>query len=283
MKRILVMCIVVVLLGGALALSQRVPTPEEKGRAAVIKLFQSLSEPQKKVAALAWTDNARGAIRFPTEGTGTPISQMSAEQKMLVDDLLRATLSDFGLKRCQEMGGTGRVTFFGTPKDGERFACRIDKNNHLTLFHTEFGKEPGGEFGPIVLGAKGAGVATVWIEEDKLAQELAAALTPDDAKKIKGKGILIGELSEKPRLQARKLLEQRLAIFSTVSRKVADDAIGHDGGIDKLRIVLTGDAGKSINDGGNFSWTITSASFSCNWQFAGKNHPHMTLKAKRPG
>ncbi len=282
MKRILLMGIVFVLFGAALALSQRGPTPDETARAAALKLFQSLTGPQKKEAARDWNDTSRGLIRFATEGTGTPISQMSDEQKKLVDDLFRSLLSDFGLKRCLEMGGKGRVTFYGNP-DAGRFACRIDKNNHLTLVHIEFGKEPGGEFGPIVLGAKGAGEATIWVEEDKLALEFAAALTADDAKKIKGKGLLIGELSEKPQLQARKLLEQRLAVFSAVGRKVLDDAIRHDGGVDKLRIVLGGDAGKSIDDGGNYSWSITSASFSCAWQFAGKSHPHMTLKAKRPG
>jgi len=82
--------------------------------------------------------------------------------------------------------------------------------------------------------------------------ELAAALSKEEAKQLKGKGMLIGELSETPRLHAGKLLEQRLAVFSPMNRKVVDDAIRRDGGVDKLRLVLTGDASKSIDEGGYY-------------------------------
>jgi hypothetical protein len=280
MKRIIVIGMVCILLGGALALSQRTSTPDEVGRETAAKLFRSLSEPQKKQAARDWSDKERGVIRFATEATGAPISFMTKEQKEMVDQLFRSLLSDFGLKRCLEMGGMGRVTFYGKPGDGERFAVRIDKNNHLTLVYTEFGREKGGDFGPIALGAKGAGEATIWVEEDKLALELAAALTPEDDQRIK-KGLPIGALSDKACLQARKLLEQRLAIFAPPGRKTLDDSIRHDGGVDKLNIYLAGDASKSIDAGGTYHWAISSPSFRCDWQFHGKHHPHMTLKAKR--
>jgi hypothetical protein len=271
-------------LGGTL-LSNWPASADDASRAAAVQLFQSLTASQRQEAARDWDDKERNAIRFVTEKTGTPISKMSDEQKKLVDDLMRTVLSEFGWKRCLEMGGSGRVTFFGTPGGrGERFACRIDKNAHLTLMYVEFGKEPGGEFGPICLGAKGAGVETVWVEDDRLALALAANLSPDDAARIKdkkSKGIAIGELSDQARSRARGLLEQRLAIFSPPSRKIVDDAIQSDGGVDKLRIHLVNDASKSIDDGGNYNWSITGASFSCTWQYDGKKHPHMTLQVKR--
>lgn len=281
MQRVIPLGLVVALFGGALALSQKAPTPEEMSRTVATKLFQSLSERQKQQAAKDWHDKNRLAIRFATEGTGTPIAEMSPEQRALVDELFRSMLSDFGSKRYLEMGGKGRVTFYGDPGADERFACRIDKNNHLTLTYAEYGKEAAGDFGPIVLGAKAAGEATVWVEEDKLALELAAAFTKEEAKLMKTKGLAIGELSETPRDLAVKLLEQRLAIFSPMNRKILDEAIRRDGGVDKLRIALWGDTSKSIDDGGRYHWRIVGPSFVCTWQSDGKNHPHMTLTAKR--
>jgi len=292
MRRILLLSAVLVVMGGAVVLGERKAAPDEMARSAVIKLYQSLSDEQKKLAVKSFDDKERSAVRFPTERGGVPITEMTAEQKMLVDDLFRAMLSEYGAARCREMGGHGKVIFFGTPKENERFACRLDKNNHLTLIYAEFGTDQSGEFGPILLGAKGAGEKMVWVEEDQIAVELAAALTPEEARKIKGKGnfgaalddtaLRIGELGDKPRGLARKLLEQRLAVFSTDRRKILDDVIQKEGGVDKLRIAFWGDASKSNAEGGNYSWKIGGSSFSCAWQHAGKNHPHMTLSAKRP-
>jgi len=114
MQRIVLVGIVFVCFGGALVLSQRVLTPEETSRAAAVKLFESLKKGrQMQMAAKEWGDKDRSVIRFATEGTGVPINKLSAEQRTLVDDLFRSMLSEYGLKRCQEMGGTGRVTFLG--------------------------------------------------------------------------------------------------------------------------------------------------------------------------
>lgn len=279
MKRIAVMLVVVLTLHTAVVVSQQQQSPEDTNRKIAVQLFDSLKGRQKTQAVKAWEDKNRVVIRFATEGTGVPVTELDKQQQEWVEKLSRSLLSDFGLKHCQEMGGKGRVTFYGNPSD-ERFTFRIDKNNHLTLTYTDDGKEKGGSFGPIVLGAKGAGEATVWVEEDKLAVELAA-LVKNEAKTLQGKGLLLEELNEKARKVAGSLLEQRLAVLSPMARRVLDKAIQRDGGVNKVRLRMDGDASKSIDEGGRYSWSLTSPSFACDWKSDGKSHPHMTLTAKR--
>jgi hypothetical protein len=90
----------------------------------------------------------------------------------------------------------------------------------------------------------------------------------------------IGDLSEKPRTLARKLLEQRLAVFSADRRKVLGGLIQRDGGVDGLRIAYWGDASKSHFDGGKYNWKIGGAIVVCDWQTQGKNHIHMTVRGR---
>ena len=121
---------------------------------------------------------------------------------------------------------------------------------------------------------------------------MAAALDEDDAKAIKNKagggsgapigesGIKVGDLKEKPRGLAKKLLTQRLAFFSPDRRKIVEKLVEREGGADALRISLTGNAAKSQHEGGNYAWKIGSAAFLCDWQTAGKEHIHMTVRAR---
>src|SRR5262249_6965959 len=158
---------------------------------------------------------------------GLPYAKLSAEQKALIDEVVRATTSEYGAMRCLEVAkqtgdGARYLNFFGTPSADDRFAWRIAMH-HLTLIHAEFGKDKVNEFGPILLG--GNPVKTLWDDEEKVLLELFASLTPEEAKSIKGKGnagsgaaiapdaLKIGDLGEKSRGLARKLLQQRLAVF----------------------------------------------------------------------
>ncbi len=94
-------------------------------------------------------------------------------------------------------------------------------------------------------------------------------------------GMKIGDLGEKAKALAKKLLEQRLAVFSTERRKVLEDLITADGGIEAQRVAIWGDATKGHMDGGNYSWKIGGAVLLCDWQTAGKNHIHMTVRGKK--
>ena len=56
--------------------------------------------------------------------------------------------------------------------------------------------------------------------------------------------------------------------------------IDRNGGVDKLRIAFWNKADKVNAMGGNYHWRIGNDSFIADWQTAGKNHFHMTVRGK---
>jgi hypothetical protein len=69
-------------------------------------------------------------------------------------------------------------------------------------------------------------------------------------------------------------------VFSADRRKVLEMLIENDGGVEGLRIALWGDASKGQIDGGNYSWKIGGPTVLVDWQVAGKNHIHMTVRGR---
>jgi hypothetical protein len=289
----------VLLLGVVVLVSQagRTPTPDEAARAAAIKLWKSLTDDQKKLALRDLNDKERYQEVFPpNERPGLPFTKLTADQKSLVDDVVRAMTSEYGAKNCLEVGKQAQanrryLTFYAEPSADKPFAWRIAQH-HLTLIYAEFGKDKANEFGPILLG--GNPVNKMWDEEEKIVLDLYVALSPDEVKSIsKGKGsstsgspigdsgIRIGDLGEKAKGLAHKLLEKRLAVFSKDRRKVLEGIIKGDGGVDKMRLAIWGEATKSHHDGGKYHWRIGSASVVCDWQTQGANHIHMTVRGRK--
>jgi len=276
--------------------AEKEESPDAKTRAAIIKLYKSLDDDQKKLALKDAKDKDRYTEAFPgVQRPGVPFSKLTKEQKALVADVVKTVCSEYGARRCLEIAkqdGDGQryVTFFGEPTEDGRFAFRFAQH-HLTLVHVEFGKDKPDEFGPILLG--GNPVKTLWDEEEKLLLELNAALTEDDAKLVKGKGnagsgaaiakdaAKIGDLSKKPRALAAKLVEKRLEVFSSDRRKIMEDMIKKEGGVDSLRIAIWGNASRSHKDGGNYAWKIGAGAVLLDWQTVGKDHIHMTLRARK--
>jgi hypothetical protein len=288
-----------VLLLGALAVlagrAEKAASSDDAARAAAIKLFKSLTDDQKRLALKPVEDKERYVEQFPpVKRPGLPFTKLTAEQKAMVDDVVRAMTSEYGATRCLEVakqtGPDGRyLNFFGEPDPGQPFAWRIAQH-HLTLIYAEFGTDRVNEFGPILLG--GNPVKTLWDDEEKIALDLFAALSADEARALKSKGgggsgaaignagMRIGDLGEKARPQARRLLAQRLAVFSPDRRKVLEALIERDGGVENLRIALWGDASKSQHQGGTYSWKIGSPSILCDWQTVGREHIHMTVRGR---
>jgi hypothetical protein len=297
MKRVLPIGCVVLLgaLAGLVSRGERTPSPDEAARAAAVKLFKSLTDEQKKLALKPFDDKERHVEQFPpVERPGLPFTKLTAEQKALVDDVVRAMTSEYGAARCLEVAkqtGPERryLNFFGAPDKDGPFAWRIAQH-HLTLIYAEFGTDQVNEFGPILLG--GNPVKTLWDDEEKIALDFYAALSAEEARAVKGKGgsgsgaaignagMRIGDLGEKAQPLARRLLAQRLAVLAPDRRKVLERLIARDGGVDNLRIAIWGDASKSQHQGGNYSWKIGSASVLCDWQTVGKDHIHMTVRGR---
>jgi hypothetical protein len=268
---------------------------DEAAHAAAVKLYQSLTDDQKKDATLAYDDKEKYKEDFPAVvRKGIAFTKLTPEQKAMITEVIAAMTSDYGAMRCLEVGkqtpdSARYLTYFGKPEDGKPFAWRIGQH-HLTLIYAEFGKDLTAEFGPILLG--GNPVNKLWEDEEKLLLELRAALSEAELKQVTGKGnngsgqaigrngVKIKELSDKPKELAKKLFEQRLAVFSADRRKALEELIKKDGGVDELRIALWGDATKSHLDGGNYAWKFGSPSFVCDWQTVGKNHIHSTVRYK---
>lgn len=162
--------------------------------------------------------------------------------------------------------------------------------HHLTLLFAEFGADPATEFGPILLG--GNPVKTLWDDEEKIALEFYAALTPEEAKAIQGKGgnaagapigkngIKISDLNLKARKLAIALLDKRLEVFSADRRRVCENLLTA-GGKEELKVAVWGEITKGHADGGTYSWRIAGPNLQADWQTSGKQHIHMTVKGKK--
>lgn len=298
MKRMLAVLVALLLISVVAYVSRAVPpiTSDERARAAALKLFQSLADEQKKLAVKEFTDKDRYTEQFPeVTRPGLPYSKLTAEQKEMVDGVIKAMTSEYGAKRCLEVAkqssDKGRyINFFGAPTADKPFAWRL-ASHHLTLIYAEFGENKADEFGPILLG--GNPVKDLWEQEEKIIIELYGSLSEAEAKSIQAKGISAGsgsaigkagikvaDLNEKSRALARKLLSKRLDVFSADRRNAAEAIIEREGGVDGLRIALWGTANKSHLDGGSYHWRIGSDAFVADWQTAGKNHIHMTVRGK---
>ena len=75
-------------------------------------------------------------------------------------------------------------------------------------------------------------------------------------------------------------MQKRLEVFSADRKKTAEALIERDGGVDALRIAFWNAADKSTSNGGNYHWRIGNDTFVADWQTAGNNHIHMTVRAK---
>ncbi|MSQ96885.1 MAG: DUF3500 domain-containing protein [Gemmataceae bacterium] len=298
MKHIILLGVSVLLIGAAVFVSRanRPSAPDDDARAAVIKLFQSLSDEQKALALRDVKDKDRYTEAFPAvKRPGIAFSTLKVEQRTMINDVIKAMCSEYGAQRCLEIakeGGERYLTFFGEPTAKGPFAWRVGMH-HLTLVYADFGQDKANEFGPILLGGNPA--KTMWEAEEKIALALYAALTPEEVKSLAEKtkgassgsgaslgkaGVRIGDLNEKARKLAGSLLQKRLDVFSADRRKIMEGLIERDGGVDNLRVAVWGAITKSHLEGGNYHWRIGSDTIVCDWQTAGKNHIHMTLRGR---
>lgn len=264
-------------------------------RAAAIKLYQSLTAEQKKEALKDLSDKERYAEQFPAvKRPGLEYTSLTGDQKKMIEDMVRAMTSEYGAERCLQVAkqtpdNRRYLFFFGEPSMDQPFAWRIAMH-HLTLIYAEFGKGKAKEFGPVLLG--GNPVNKLWDEEEKIALELYAALSADEQKKVQGKGgqasggavgtmgVRIGELNPKARTLASQLLQKRLDVFSADRRKTVDGIVSADGGLDNLRLIFWGQPTKGHLEGGSYHWRIGNARLVADWQTVGKNHLHMTVRAR---
>src|SRR5882724_1412975 len=106
MKRMLSIAVSLVLIGAAVFASRaaRLLAPDEAALAAALKLYQSLDDEQKKLAVKEFSDKDRYTEQFPAVvRPGLPLKNLTKEQKVLVEEMLKAMTSEYGAKRCLEV------------------------------------------------------------------------------------------------------------------------------------------------------------------------------------
>src|SRR5581483_5222779 len=84
--------------------AQKEPSPDAAARAAILRLYKSLSDEQKKAALQKADDKDRYNETFPAaKRPGVPFDKLTPEQKAMVADVVKATCSEYGAKRCLEI------------------------------------------------------------------------------------------------------------------------------------------------------------------------------------
>ena len=258
-----------------------------------LELYKSLDEEQKALSQKPFEDKDRHAEVFPAaERKGLPVSKLKPEQVTMVDKMILAMTSNYGAGRCNEIAkqtpaNRRYINFFGEPGLGKSFAFRLAQH-HLTLIHCEFNPDAGNEFGPVLLG--GNPVNSLWDEEETILLELAKKLDKEMLDKLKGpggsgqavgkSGVAIKDLPKPAAELAKKLLEKRLDVFSADRKKKLEKIIANQGGVNDLKFILNGNATSGHLQGGNYSWKFGNEGILIDWQTAGKNHLHLTVKAK---
>jgi hypothetical protein len=214
-KRMLIALALVAALAGAAYVSQEPTAASERMTAAADKFLASLDEGQKKKATFDFDSKERTNWYFVprqdkekrTTRKGLPLQDMTAEQKALARELVRAGTSEGGYKKAitimsleailRDLEKSGAMvrnpewyffTVFGTPSKTGKWGWRVE-GHHLSLnFTIDRGKVLATT--PAFFGANPAdvkagprkGLRTLPEAED-LARELFGALD-DDQKKV---------------------------------------------------------------------------------------------------
>ncbi|MBM4073359.1 MAG: DUF3500 domain-containing protein, partial [Planctomycetes bacterium] len=98
MKRFFLMGLCFLVMAGTIFLSRSTPAVADDAlRASVVKLYQALTEEQKKLAVLDVKDKDRYSEVFPaSKRPGIPYTQLKAEQKALIADVVKTMTSEYG-------------------------------------------------------------------------------------------------------------------------------------------------------------------------------------------
>lgn len=95
-----------IMVAGAVVIghAQRPDSADDLTRAAAVRLFQSLTPEQKQAALLPFDHKDKSTEAFPAvTRPGVSFDKLTAEQKGMIDDVVRAMTSEYGARRCLEV------------------------------------------------------------------------------------------------------------------------------------------------------------------------------------
>ncbi|MGH7200541.1 MAG: DUF3500 domain-containing protein [Planctomycetaceae bacterium] len=273
------------------------PTPKSTAETTVGRLYQSLSDQQRKTICFPFEHELRHEISanwlITDEWIGSDF--YSAEQKKIVDEIFRGVTSEDGYERFQrqmedDSGGFGEysMAIFGEPGTG-KFQWELTGRHHT--IRADGDSVEGMAFGgPIVYGHGVEDPAdNLFHYQTKKANEVFAALDPKQREKallakapresnvpIQGQqgefpGIAAGELSS----DQKALFEESIRVILAPYRKEDIDealaVIKSGGGIDTLRLAFY-QQGDLKDDKVWDIWRVEGPTFV--WHFRGAPHVH---------
>jgi hypothetical protein len=286
------------------------PTPKDASELLVHKLYDSLTEDQKKVVAFAWNhrDGRRGVLRTHISNNWriTPPAIRSNFFTRDQQDLIRAIfeglvqrdwIRKFDQQFRDDMGGFGTtqsIALFGQPGRGNfefvltgrhgTFRCDGNSTDHMA-----FG-------GPIVYGHAASGYYekpdhpnNIFWPQAQLANRLYGMLdgrqrklalcreAPDEAQIAfrdpkTFEGIPVGELSRDQKAHVQQVLQRLIEPFRQCDQDEVVAALRQQGGLDKCNIAFY-QADDLGDDGVWDNWRLEGPAFV--WHYRGAPHVHV--------
>ncbi len=295
-------------LSGGIRTAAAAPTPKSAAETAAKRLYESLTDEQRKVICFPFDNPLRQKINANWAITEPKIAQLfTKEQQATVDEIFRGVTSPDGYERFlkqmeEDAGGLNQyhVALFGDPGSG-KFEFEMT-GRHMTIRADGDSVENVAFGGPIIYGhGQGDGEAglpgNVFYYQTKKANEVFAALDgkqrdkallpkapPENQVPVQGAaaafpGIAVGELSS----DQKNLVEETIkVILAPYRQEDVDEAVGilkADGGFEKLHAAFY-QSGNLGNDQEWDIWRLEGPGFV--WHFRGSPHVHAYVNIAKP-
>lgn len=284
------------------------PKPTSGAETAAKRLYDSLTEEQRKAICFPFDHELRSRINANWAITKPKIAELfTNEQQATIDEIFRGVTSPDGYERFlkqmdDDAGGLNQyhVALFGTPDSG-KFEFEMT-GRHMTIRADGDSVENVAFGGPIIYG-HGAGdgdaglPGNVFYYQTKKANEVFAALDgkqrekallpkapPESQVPVQGAGaafpgIAVGELSSDQKQLVEDVMKVLLAPYRQEDVDEAIAILKADGGFEKLHAAFyqSGDLG---GDKEWDIWRLEGPGFV--WHFRGSPHVHAYVNIARP-
>jgi hypothetical protein len=273
------------------------PTPEAPAEQAVGRLFQSLTETQKREIALPFEHELRHKINANWHVTKPRLGEdfYSAAQRQLVEEIVRNVLSPEGFEKIQKQtefddGGLEgySIAFFGTPGTG-KFEWELT-GRHLTLRADGNTVDKAAFGGPLIYGHGEESARknlfndqTVAVNklfralDAKQAERALVAKAPSEAAvPLQGKegrfpGVPVADLSADQQALVEKTLRHLLSPYRTADVDEVFQVLQANGGLKSLNLAWYQE-GDLLEDKEWDIWRVEGPGFV--WHFRGAPHVH---------
>lgn len=284
------------------------PTASNTAETAAKRLYESLSDEQRKTICFGFDDPLRTKINANWAITKPTIAEyFSKEQQATIDEIFRGVTSPEGYERFlkqmdDDAGGFGEyhVALFGTPGSG-KFEFEMT-GRHMTIRADGDSVENVAFGGPIVYGhGEGDGQAglpgNVFYYQTKKANEVFAALDGAQRQKalvnkapreddvpVRGTqamfpGIAVGELSKDQQGLVEEVIKVILAPYRQEDVDEALAILKAEGGLQKLHAAFY-QSGNLGDDQEWDIWRLEGPGFV--WHFRGSPHVHTYVNIAKP-